>query len=185
MQTKNIFIFSLVILFSISVFGQMKLDEKAASIKWYSFEEAIFKNTQLPKKKIFVDVYTDWCGWCKKMDATTFSDPIIINYMNENFYAVKLNAERKDSILIDGKWFVNANPTVNRSTHQIAEILLNNRMSYPSYAFIDETGKSISVVPGYMDAATFEPVLFYFGDNQYLKQTWETFQKQFVGKITK
>jgi len=185
MQTKKIIIITFAFFFSVSAFSQKKSDDKTASIKWYSFEEAMSKNTQFPKKKIFVDVYTDWCGWCKKMDATTFSNPLIINYMNENFYAVKLNAERKDSIILDGKLFVNTNPTGNRSTHQIAEMLLNNRMSYPSYAFLDEMGRSITVVPGYMDATSFEPILHYFGDNQYLKVAWETFQKQFVGKVVK
>jgi len=185
MKTRNIIILSLACLFSISAFAQKKIEEKATAIKWYSFEEAMNKNTQFPKKKIFVDVYTDWCGWCKKMDATTFSNPLIIDYMNDNFYAVKLNAERKDSIIIDGKLFINQNPGGNRSTHQIAEMLLNNRMSYPSYAFLDEMGRSITVVPGYIEAPAFEPIIHYFGDNQYLKIAWETFQKQFVGKIEK
>ena len=58
-------------------------------------------------------------------------------------------------------------------------------MSYPSYAFLDEMGRSITVVPGFVEAASFEPILHYFGDNQYLKVAWETYQKQFVGKIGK
>ena len=185
MQSKNIIIIAVILIYSTSTFAQKKTDNKPTTIKWYSFEEAMAKNSQFPKKKIFVDVYTDWCGWCKKMDASTFSDPEIINYMNENYYAVKLNAERKDSIVIEGKLFVNLNPTANRSTHQIAEMLLNNRMSYPSYAFLDEMGRSITVVPGYVEAASFEPILHYFGDNQYLKVAWETYQKQFIGKIGK
>jgi thioredoxin-related protein len=184
MQLKY-FIIVISFIFSIPVYAQKKADVKPSTIKWYSFEEAMIKNAQFPKKKIFVDVYTDWCGWCKKMDATTFSNPVIIDYMNENFYAVKLNAERKDSLIIDGKLYINVNPTGNRSTHQIAEMLLNNRMSYPSYAFLDEMGRSITVVPGFVEAAGFEPILHYFGDNQYLKSSWETYQKQFVGKIAK
>ena len=65
-------------------------------IEWLSFEEAVKRNEKEPKKFI-VDVYTDWCGWCKKMDANTFTNPVIIKYINENYWAVKLNAERKDS----------------------------------------------------------------------------------------
>ncbi|NVN96211.1 MAG: DUF255 domain-containing protein [Bacteroidetes bacterium] len=185
MRFKNIIIIATTFIFGTTSFAQTKIDAKSSVIKWYSFEEAMLKNQQLPKKKIFIDVYTDWCGWCKKMDATTFSDPEIINYMNENYYAVKLNAERKDTIILDGKMLLNPNPTANRSTHQLAEMLLNNRMSYPSYAFLDEMGRSISVVPGYVEASSFEPILHYFGENQYLKVPWETFQKQFVGKVGK
>lgn len=181
MTKISVFIITVFICFS--AFAQKQADNKAASIKWYSFEEALQLNKQFPKKKLFVDVYTDWCGWCKKMDATTFSNPVIIAYMNANFYAVKLNAERKDSLIIDDKLFVNPNPTANRSTHQIAEMLLNNRMSYPSYVFMDEMGRPITIVPGYMDATAFEPILHYFGDNEYFKKAWEAYQKEFVGKV--
>ena len=57
-------------------------------IQWMDFEEAVSACTKQPKK-IFVDVYTNWCGWCKKMDQTTFADPEVAKYMNENYYAVK------------------------------------------------------------------------------------------------
>jgi thioredoxin-related protein len=152
-------------------------------IEWLSFEKAIELNKNYPKKKIFVDVYTDWCGWCKKMDATTFSNIEIIRYIKENFYAVKLNAESKDTIVVDGKPFYNLNPQNTRSTHQLAEILLNNKMSYPSYVFLDELARPIFVVPGYMTAANFEPVLNYVAENMYYKMPWEVFQKQFKGKV--
>jgi thioredoxin-related protein len=102
--------------------------------------------------------------------------------MNANFYSVKLNAEQKDSLIIDGKLFVNPNPTANRSTHQIAEMLLNNRMSYPSYVFMDEMGRPITIVPGFLEVATFIPIIHYFGDNEYFKKSWEVYQKEFGSK---
>ena len=66
MQLKNIISIAVILIFSTSAFAQKKTDNKPTTIKWYSFEEAMAKNSQFPKKKIFVDVYTDWCGWCKK-----------------------------------------------------------------------------------------------------------------------
>lgn len=56
-------------------------------ITWMSFEEAVAKSQKEPRK-MFIDVYTDWCGWCKRMDATTFQDSIVAKYMGEKFYAV-------------------------------------------------------------------------------------------------
>ena len=54
--------------------------------------------TEENPKKIFIDVYTDWCGWCKRMDNTTFKDSVMVKFLNDNFYCVKLNAEQKEDI---------------------------------------------------------------------------------------
>ncbi len=62
---------------------------KAQTVKWYSFEQAVKLNKQNPKK-IFIDVYTDWCGWCKRMDKVTFSNPVIAKYLNK-YYITLLN----------------------------------------------------------------------------------------------
>src|SRR5688572_12351082 len=70
---------------------------QAQEIKWMTWEQAAAANEKEPRK-IFVDIYTDWCGWCKRMDVTTFIDPAVTKLMNEKFYAVKLNAEQKETI---------------------------------------------------------------------------------------
>ena len=75
-------------------------------INWVSIEEASVLYQQNPKP-MFIDVYTDWCGWCKRMDATTFQDASIAQYLNSNFYAVKLNAETSDSLRFMGKTYHN------------------------------------------------------------------------------
>ena len=68
-------------------------------IHWYTFAEATKLNKKHPKK-IFMDVYTSWCGWCKKYDAVTFSHPVIAKYINEHFYAVKFDAEEEIRLCI-------------------------------------------------------------------------------------
>jgi len=62
--SETVFVALLLFLFAHSAFGQ---------VNWMTFEEAEIKY-QEEKRKIFVDVYTDWCGWCKKMDANTFNE---------------------------------------------------------------------------------------------------------------
>jgi thiol:disulfide interchange protein len=47
------------------------------------------------KKLVLADFYTDWCGWCKQLDRTTFADPAFVHYLTEHFIPVKLNAEDK------------------------------------------------------------------------------------------
>lgn len=147
-------------------------------IKWMDIEEAAKLNQKKPKK-IFVDTYTDWCGWCKKMDASTFINPVIVKYMNDNFCAVKFNAERKDTVTFNGKNYINTNPSGQKSSHQLAMELLGGRMSYPSFVFLDENLGKITIVPGYRKAPEFEAILHYIGENAYKNQSFEEFNATF------
>ena len=161
----------------------------AQSVKWYSFEDALQLNAEraasgLATKKIFVDVYTDWCGWCKRMDAATFAHPVIAEKLNTDWIAVKINAERKDTVTINGQIFVNENKGT-RSSHQLAQVLLNGQMSYPSYALIDETGKSIQVIKGYIEVQQFEMYLGFFSSDAYKRMSFEDFQETFKSLIQK
>lgn len=148
------------------------------TIRWMTFEQAIKLNETSPKK-IFIDIYTDWCGWCKKMDETTFLDKEVIAYMNENFYAVKFNAEQAENIEFKGYTFVNPNPLGSKKgTHQLAAALLQGKMSYPSYVFMSEDNNGITVLPGYVDAQKLMPALKYIATNAYLTTSWQEFTNQ-------
>ncbi len=149
----------------------------AQKINWMTFEEAVKLNETAPKK-IFIDVYTDWCGWCKKMDQTTFQNAEVIEQMNENYYAVKFDAECNDTIVFAGYTFVNeGGVNGRRGTHQLAAALLQGKMSYPSYVFMNEKNQLLTVAPGYMEAKDFMPVLSYFSTNAYLNQTFKDYIK--------
>ena len=56
----------------------------------------IKKKARLENKAIFVDIYTKWCGPCKKLDKTTFQDVELGTYMNTHFINVKWDAESID-----------------------------------------------------------------------------------------
>jgi len=166
----------------ILIISKPALSQDQAKIKWYSIEEAA-KLTKKKKKKIFVDLYTDWCGWCKKMDSNTFTDPVIVEYMNENFYPVKLDAETSDTITINGQQFINPKPGTRRSSHQLAIALLNGKMSYPSFAFLDDEVKLITVLPGYNPPEKLEPVLHYIAEGAYKKESYQDFFSSFKGSF--
>lgn len=152
--------------------------EKALTIKWMSFSEAVKLNETAPKK-IFIDVFTEWCGWCKRMDQTTFLNKEVVEYMNENYYAVKFDAEQSDPIVFGGYTFVNQGGTNGRKgTHQLAAALLQGKMSYPSYVFMNEKNQEITVLPGYIEAKDFLPVLKYIATDAYLNTTFEDYIKQ-------
>ena len=163
----------------------MANDGNRAKINWMTMEEAERKVMEEPRK-IFVDVYTDWCGWCKRMEANTFSHPYIIEYINENFYAVKLNAEQEEPITFRGVEYVNENPGERRSSHNFARALLQGRMSYPSVAFFDEELNLITAIPGYREPKDFEPILVFFNEDVFIRQpNLDEFISNFEGNIRK
>lgn len=155
--------------------------EKDTPIKWYTFQEAIKLQKENPKM-IFVDVYTDWCGWCKKMDKSTFSNEVIAKYMNENYYPVKFDAEMKAEVEFKGKTYINSGKS-RGSSHDLAKALLNGQMSYPSYAFLTKEADLLTVVQGYMKANDFEPILYFFGGNHYKDTEWKEFKSTFKGSV--
>ena len=172
-------------IFSVTCFAQKsnkKKDEKTVEFKWYTFEDAMKLNQKNPKK-IFIDIYTDWCGWCVKMDNTTFSDSTIRLYMATNFYPVKLNAERKDTVVYSGNKFINPSPEKPRSTHQLAVSLLQGQMSYPSYVILNEKFEILNIIKGYKVAKEMEMILHYIAENAYDKMTYEKYSASYKGSI--
>jgi thioredoxin-related protein len=152
-------------------------------IKWLSFQQAQELQKTNPKK-IFVDVYTDWCGWCKRMDASTFQSPEIVDYVNQYYYAVKFNAEQKEPIEWNGKTYKNSGGG-NRSTHELAIFLLNNRLGYPTTVFLGEDLNLIQPLPGFMEAEKLEPILHYFGTDNHKKMPWDAFEREYKKGKTK
>lgn len=113
-------------------------------IEWMKFEEAIAASEKNPKM-ILVDVYTDWCGWCKKMDKETFTDAGVITYVNASFYAVKLNAEdKKRKFDFQGKSFTEAEMAASMQVR-----------SYPNFVVIEPTLQNITQLAGYRPAKEF------------------------------
>ncbi len=165
---------ALVLLTSVSTL----LAAEPEKIHWVTFEEAV-KLCQKEPRKIIVDVYTDWCGWCKRMDATTFSNPVIVKYVNEKFYAVKFNAETRDTIRFDGNAF---GYVKEYKANEFAVSLLNGKMSYPTTVYLNEKFEVLSPVPGYLKPMMLEKILKFYGENSHVSTKWEEFEKTFVGE---
>ncbi len=147
---------------------------RKGSINWMTLEQAAAQ-TKVNPRKIFIDVYTDWCGWCRKMEKSTFTNPAIAEYVNSKYYAVRFNAESREPITIAGKTYVY---NEKYRSHELALALLQGQLSYPTTVYLDENLKMISPVPGYLDVPTFRQIIRYFGDNYYKKLTFDQFTAQ-------
>lgn len=168
----------------IALFALICMNARAQdSINWVDFSEAIEASKNQPKK-IFIDVYTDWCGWCKRMDQTTFRNPVIAKYMNEHFYAVKFDAERTDTIVFKGYTFTGGTrPDGRKGVHQLAQAMLKDKISYPSYVLMDENAQILQVIGGYQEAKQFEPIIHFFGDEAYKRMSGDEFLKDFKSEL--
>ncbi|MDO6738238.1 DUF255 domain-containing protein [Wenyingzhuangia sp. 2_MG-2023] len=126
-------------------------------VNWISFEKAI-ELAKINPKPIIIDVYTDWCGWCHRMDATTYSNEKIVDYINDNYYAVKFNAEQKEVIEYKGETF-NFIDDGRNGVHELAYVLLRGNLGYPSTVFLDKNTNYIEVVPGFLQPTQMEKSL--------------------------
>ena len=178
-------VFSLVF---IVVFGLSAVQVDGQAISWMSLEKAQELSKTTPKK-ILVDVYTYWCGPCKMMMKYTFTDPWIVKYINENYYAVKLNAEGPEPITFQGKTFSNPGYVKDKpgrnSTHQLTQAIanVNGRIAYPTIVFIDQKLNVITPVQGYQKPAQFEPMLKFIAEDKYLTKKWQEYMASFKSEL--
>lgn len=157
-------------------------------IQWMSLEEAIAAQKITPKK-IFMDVYTDWCGPCKLLDKRTFQNPDVSKYISEHYYAVKFNAEGQEEINFFNQTYTNPSYDPNRKgrngTHQFTQYL--GVKGYPTMVFFSENGAPIMPVVGYLKPQQLELYLKMIkqGDYQVFSkpEDFEKYQKSFIPRF--
>lgn len=154
-----------------------EMPSEGVQIEWITIEEAAKRHEAEPRYWI-IDVYTDWCGWCKRMDASTFKDPHVVTEINKHYYAVKFDAEAKRDITFGDKTYKFV-PNGRRGYHELAATILNGKMSYPSIAYMSNEGSLIQTIPGFQTAKDIHPVLQYFGSGSYKTVTWEAYQASY------
>lgn len=101
---KKLIILLLLSLSTPVVFGQ--------GIRFVSSYEEALKQAAEKNLRIFIDVYTQWCGPCKMMAAETFPLKEVGSYFNKNFVSLQLDAETPEGRVLAKKFGVNAYPTL-------------------------------------------------------------------------
>lgn len=157
---------------------------QAQEINWMTMDEALAAQKKKPKK-IFMDVYTIWCGPCKLLDKNTFTNKDVIDYLNKNYYPVKFNGEGDEVVNYNGHTFTNPgfqpNRTGRNATHQFTAAL--KITGYPSLVYFDEQGKLIQAVAGYKTPQQLEIFLKMMATDDYKRLTtteaWNDYQKNF------
>jgi thioredoxin-related protein len=158
-------------------FFQAELMEGLTAVLWMSITDAERMSKKL-RKMIVIDLSTRWTGW-GQMHKRNFNSKRIIRYMNEAFYAVKMDAETADTIVFNQLQYTRR---PGSPYHTLAESLLEGQMEFPSIVFMDERLNVLMVVPGSMDARRLEVALHYFGEKAYLnpKVSYQQFTKDYL-----
>ncbi|MBA9078736.1 thioredoxin family protein [Rufibacter quisquiliarum] len=135
--------------------GPASVAAPKAKVEWLTLPEALERSKKHPKK-ILIDVYTDWCGWCKKMDKQVYADPAVANKLAQDYYVVKLNAEQRQPITVNGTTYQYLE---KYKAHELALSLLQGQMSYPCTVVLNEKLQVMQRVPGFVPAKDFLRVL--------------------------
>lgn len=143
-----------------------------SQVKWHSIEEA--SNAKIGEKLYFIDFYTSWCGYCKKMDRETFTDPTVTKILNKYYFPVKFDAEGSNTFTWFGKTYRPASAGRNR-THEFAKGL----QGYPTFVICKADGTALQAIPGYVPAKDFIVILWYIASGDYNRYSYEQYQKIF------
>ncbi len=162
---------SLIPLLLFFTFHLSPFTSATAQVKWHTIEEAA--EAKIGAKLYFVDFYTSWCGYCKKMDRETFSDPTVAKILNQYYYPVKFNAEGSNTFT----WFGNTyGPAQGRGrAHQFAKGI----QGYPTFVIYTADGKPFQSIPGYVPAKEFIVILWYIASGDFNRYSYEQYQKIF------
>jgi len=124
----------------------------ADAVAWLDWDEGM-RQARASNRPILVDVYTNWCGWCKRMDRDVYARADVRDYLAGSFVTIKLNAESQARGTYEGR---------SLTSRALASRL--GVRSYPTTLFLRPGGARIVTVPGYVPADRFLLLLRYIGD---------------------
>lgn len=155
-----------------------------AQVNWKTIEQASQVNTKSNNKMFFIDFSTSWCGWCKKMDRETFSDPVVSAILNKYYIPVHFDAEGSSTFTWNGTKYSNTQAHGQRAqTHPFTRAILGQKIGYPSFAIFNRNGGLTQILQGYQGAYDFSMVLWYFCSGDSQRYTFDEYQKIFQEEI--
>lgn len=136
----------------------------AGEVKWRSFDAGLAE-AKKTNKKVLLDVYTDWCKWCTKLDKEVYTNDKVSKYLLKAYVPVKLNGEGSAKVTYK-----------SQTTTEMGLAQSFGIRSYPTIIFLDSDGEPINSLGGFVDADRFLPIITFIGDDHYKSISWEEFK---------
>ena len=138
----------------------------AEPVAWHGWNEGLAAAAG-GGKPVIVDVYTDWCGWCKRMDRDVYAKAAIGDYLNQPFVMVRLNAESAERVSYGGRTMT---ARALAGGFQVT--------GYPTTIFLKSDGTHLVNVPGYIPADDFIKLVRFIGDGHMDRgESWEAYSR--------
>ncbi len=150
---KRVTPFIIALITAISILSAVSASAATGGIQWKGYDEGIAM-AKADGKNIFLYFHADWCKYCHKMDATTFKDKKVIDYLNENYITIRVDADKETKVA--SKYGVRGMPT--------------------SW-FLKANSDKLSNMPGFVDAKRLLTILKYVSTESYEKMSYLDFEK--------
>lgn len=143
-------------------------------VEWYAFDDGVTA-AKSEGKHIMVDVYTDWCGWCKKLERETYADYAVRSILKESYVSVKLKGDSGKKLRVKGQSAQYGTQTllqfVSTDEPSISEQNLTRGVlriaGFPTILFLSPDGRMITKLPGFHDARSFVNIINFIKDDMY------------------
>lgn len=144
-------------------------------LEWLKMSE-LRQKMKSDAKPALIDLYTNWCYWCKVMDKKTYTNSKVIAYINDHFCAVKLDAETKDII----EWKNNSyNYNENYKVNDFTMYVTSGQPGFPTTVIFTNDHSDPISIQGFLEPKELEPILKYFGEGVYKTEGFEVFKTTF------
>ncbi len=127
-------------------------DASAREARWRAWDPGL-REAATSGRPILVDVKTEWCGWCRRMERDVYSRDDVSGYLSRRFVTIRIDAESPNPAGYQG-----------RATTERALATRFQVTGYPTTIFLHPGGEHIVNVPGYVPADRFLLILRYVGD---------------------
>lgn len=154
----------------------------SAQVNWTTVDKLGSLDLKENNKLGFIDFYTTWCGWCKKLDSDTFANDTVARILNKYYHAARFDTESKDDVTWKGDVYKTPDPT-KKMVHSFTKKIIIGKVSYPTTVVLDKQMNVINVLPGYFAPKDFVMILWYFVNDNYRKYPFEDFRDAFEKQI--